>query len=403
LSFYTTSSSSSDLQQQKPQPITAVTPLQCLPQLKTPRHPPNQLALNKDLALFAPPTTRAQESLLATDTTQQCTLDRTSHQAAVGNELTTLRDTPINSASILPNSFSSQSSNTYQFSRSNDKTTKNISYQTDNMSFPMNNYTMQSNVAYQGTESDLNSSVFNSFLPAGTDMQLFGGVEDPQLSALRVQLSGFLNHPAPVTVSPEQLHIVSPQTESQALPSSTNIPELDFEFTPEELSRGMEYTPLTEDGALFSGYNSLDVSPLIGDNMPADGVQYPPLFPEANLEGSMPPAPIPQPSVLGAVSSKVRKPKRAAKVLPPINPDEIEDPTAKKRAKNTEAARRSRAKKLSNEQQLEATVASLLAEKQQLQERLAASEQRNQQLMAALGQSPPLPNMGLINDFSFTS
>jgi hypothetical protein len=267
----------------------------------------------------------------------------------------------------------------------------------------MNNYTMDSNVAYQGTESDLNSSVFNSFLPAGTDMQLFGGFEDPQYSALRAELSGFLNNPAPVTVSPQQLHKVSPQTESQPLPSSTNIPELDFEFTPEELLTGMDYTPLTEDSALFSGYNSVDVSPLMGDNMPADGVQYPPLFPEANLESSLTPAPIPQPSVLGAVSSGVHKPKRAPRVLPAINPDAIEDPTAKKRAKNTEAARRSRAKKLSKEQQLEATVASLLAEKQQLQEQLAASKQRNQQLMVALGQSPPLPNMGQMNNFGFIS
>jgi hypothetical protein len=270
------------------------------------------------------------------------------------------------------------------------------------MSFPMNNYTMESNVAYQDTQSDLNSSVFNSFLPAGTDMQLFGGVEDPQLSALRAQLSGYLNNPAPATVSPNQLHYVSPQTESQSLPSSANIPELDYEFTPEELAMPYD-TPALTDAGLFSGFNSTDVSPMLGDNIPADGVQYPPLFPEASLESSLPPAPIPQPSVLGAVSSRVHKTKRAPKVLPPINPDAIEDPTAKKRAKNTEAARRSRAKKLSNEQQLEATVASLLAEKQQLQEQLAASEQRNQQLMAALGQSPPLTNMGLINDFGFTS
>jgi len=334
-------------------------------------------------------------SLLATDLTQLRTLDRTSSQAAVGIQLTALRDTPISSAPILPKSFSSQSSNNYQKSRSNDKSIKKISYQSDNMSFPMNNYTMDSNVAYQGTESDLNSGMHSSFAPGAADFGLF--------ETLEAELSGYLNNPVPATISPNLLHynFVSPQVESLPIPSSANIPELDYEFTPENVSGGMDYTPALSDVALFSGYNSTEVSPLIGDNMPADGVQYPTLFPEVN-ESSLPPQ-TPQSTVLGPISSGVKKSKRAAKPLAPINPDAIEDPTAKKRAKNTEAARRSRAKKVDNEQQLHAAVAALEAEKKQLQEQLAASELRNQQLLARLGQSPPLPTMGPFNNFGFTS
>ncbi|XBW38539.1 hypothetical protein QEN19_004127 [Hanseniaspora menglaensis] len=68
------------------------------------------------------------------------------------------------------------------------------------------------------------------------------------------------------------------------------------------------------------------------------------------------------------------QPKQRKQALPDINSSTIEDPVEAKRAKNTEAARRSRARKMQRMGELEDQVSKLLRENELLKQKLAQYE-----------------------------
>jgi hypothetical protein len=260
-----------------------------------------------------------------------------------------------------------------------------------------NDFSMESNVAYQGTESDLNFGVSGGFVSGAVDFDLFDPAEVSQPSAFKAASYHSIQSQAhnQQTVSPQEVFMAPPTLAAeQPVPSSTEVPSLSWGLTPEQEQLLHEFTSDSDFAQTpllppEQDQYSADPSPVIRDDMAAEGQSYPALLQSWAQESSLPP-PTPQSTVLDAVFSGVRKNKRAPKVLPEINADEIEDPIAKKRAKNTDAARRSRAKKLDKEQALEAAVAQLEAEKKLLQEQLAASQQQNELLMVRLGQSPAM-------------
>lgn len=292
------------------------------------------------------------------------------------------------------------------------------------MSIYNNSFNGQSNVAYDGTFSDLNSSEYSSFLPQGTDMQLFGDDTRPQKHVSFAPLPSYENSGNNGTVCMQQIENTQ-SSEPQWVPSATEIPGFDFDsdFSPTfsnetsgstdpspTLSNdmsvdGLDFSPLFQE---LSNYNSANPSPVIRDDLAFDGQNMPSLY-EAPKQPTVAPRAVrfagyessptsaalasPRPAVLGATSSGVRKNKRAPKVLPEINPDLIEDPVERKRAKNTAAARKSRQKKMDNEAELEAKIEVLESEKDQLRMEVEALKQ---QLSAALG-SPAVPTMGLAN------
>jgi hypothetical protein len=411
LSFSTTSSSSSDNQQQKFQPITALTPQPCFPQTTSPRHPPNRLALNKDPKFFDNQKKVAQTLLVssAQELAHHPTLNPRATSALVSQPDSEAR--PLYSASVSPNSFPSYL-NTCQKKRSKeDEVSLSQNKPTRNSLSTMSSYgntyyntnvSMESNVAYQGTESDLNSGVSGGFVPGAIDWDFslypVGEVSQPSI----FKAASYDSNQNQATVSPQELYMAPPPLPvEQSIPSSTETPSLSWGLTPEQEQLLQEFTSDSEFAptSLFppeQAQYSADPSPVIRDDMAAEGQSYPPLLQGWTQESSLPPQ-TPQSTVLDAAFSGVRKNKRAPKALPEINADEIEDPVAKKRAKNTDAARRSRAKKLDNERALEAAVAKLLAEKAELQAQLAASLQANQQLRVAMGQSPA---MSMSNGFA---
>ncbi|KAH0371025.1 hypothetical protein KCU65_g2098, partial [Aureobasidium melanogenum] len=253
------------------------------------------------------------------------------------------------------------------------------------MSFNMN-FNEESNVAYLGTSEDLEFGGYGGFLKEGADMQLFGGFEETPSSAdhaLFQSLRAYNNSVNSATVSPQELSMAPPQ--SGSVPSSTNIPEL----TPAE---SLLYTPEVESLPWFS--NSVDPSPLLQDDMAPPAVRQHggPLFSaEERKPGvsscadlaryttdSLPPTP--KSAVLGPAPSGVRKPgsRKATRPLKDINLELITDEKERKKAKNTEAARRSRAKKADHEAALEATIA-------ELRTQLALEKEKNEQLQAFIG------------------
>ncbi|KAG9929415.1 hypothetical protein KCV02_g8421, partial [Aureobasidium melanogenum] len=202
--------------------------------------------------------------------------------------------------------------------------------------------------------------------------------------ALMQSLSAFNNNANPATISPQELSMAPPH--SGYVPSSTSIPEL----TPAE-SLMYDYTPEIGNMPLFSNPNSADPSPLLQDDMAlpcadkhlgslfaAEPAEEPYVPTGADLlarhTDSLPPTP--KSAVLGPAPSGVRKPTRkAARPLKDINLELITDEKERKKAKNTEAARRSRAKKADHEAALEAKIL-------ELQNQLAAEKARNEQLQA---------------------
>ncbi|KAH0008314.1 hypothetical protein KCU78_g11307, partial [Aureobasidium melanogenum] len=260
------------------------------------------------------------------------------------------------------------------------------------MSFNMN-FSQESNVAYLGTSEDLHFAGYGGFLKEGADMQLFGGFEETPSSADRAlmqSLSAFNNSANPATISPQELSMAPPH--SGYVPSSTSIPEL----TPAE-SLMFDYTPEIENMPLFSNPNSADPSPLLQDDMalplahkhlgslfatePAEAVEaaegpYVPTGADLLTRHTDSLPPTPKSAVLGPAPSGVRKPTRkATRPLKDINLELITDERERKKAKNTEAARRSRAKKADHEAALEAKI-------RELQNQLAAEKARNDQLQA---------------------
>ncbi|KAG9917679.1 hypothetical protein KCV05_g11489, partial [Aureobasidium melanogenum] len=266
------------------------------------------------------------------------------------------------------------------------------------MSFNMN-FNEESNVAYLGTSEDLQYGGYGGFLKEGADMQLFGGFEETPSSADRAlmqSLSAFNNSANPATISPQELSM-APPPQSGYIPSSTSIPEL----TPAESL--MYYSPELERMPLFSNSNSVDPSPLLQDDMAlpcarqhlgslfaaeaAEAAEEPYVPTGADLlarhTDSLPPTP--KSAVLGPVSSGVRKATRkATRPLKDINLAEITDEKERKKAKNTEAARRSRAKKADHEAALEAKII-------ELQNKLALEKARNEQLQAYINGHLPQP------------
>jgi len=264
------------------------------------------------------------------------------------------------------------------------------------------NFNEQSNVAYDGTFSDLSSNEFSGFLPQGADMQLFGEPEKPQKSVSFAPLPSYQNNVNSGTVCMQQIEN-TPSSGTEWAPLATDIPALNFDsdFSPtftNETSGSTDPSPTLSVEALdhgefsnlfygLSDFNSADPSPVILDDLAVDDQNMPSLF-EAPKQFSVAPRAVslagyesspmsaslasPKPAVLGAVSSGVRKNKRAAKVLPEINPDLIEDPVERKRAKNTAAARKSRQRKVDNEAELETQVKQLQLEKQELSMALVA-------------------------------
>lgn len=69
------------------------------------------------------------------------------------------------------------------------------------------------------------------------------------------------------------------------------------------------------------------------------------------------------------------QPKQRKQALPDIHPSTISDPVEAKRAKNTEAARRSRARKMQRMGELEDRVSQLLQENEMLKQKLSQYEQ----------------------------
>ncbi|KAH0284332.1 hypothetical protein M436DRAFT_64845 [Aureobasidium namibiae CBS 147.97] len=274
---------------------------------------------------------------------------------------------------------------------------------TPNMSAYNTNFMGQSNVAYDGTISDLSSNVYSSFVPQGSDMQLYGEPEKPQKRVSFAPLSSYQNNANGGTVCMQQIEN-TPSSGTEWAPLATDIPALNFDsdFSPtftNETSGSTDPSPTLSVEALeyegefsnlfhgLSDFNSADPSPVILDDLAIDDQNMPSLF-EAPKQFSVAPRAVslagyecspvsaalasPKPAVLGAVSSGVRKNKRAAKVLPEINPDLIEDPVERKRAKNTAAARKSRQKKVDNEAELGAQIKQLQLEKQELRMALVA-------------------------------
>ena len=295
------------------------------------------------------------------------------------------------------------------------------------MSIYNTNFKGQSNVAYEGTLSDLNLSEYSSFLTPGADMELFGEDTMPQKHVSFAPLPSYENSGNNGTVCMQQIENAQ-STEQQWIPSANEIPAFGFDsdfsptFTNETSNStdpsptlsndmsvdGLDLSPLFHD---VSGFNSADPSPLIRDDLAVDDQHMPSLY-EAPKQPTVAPRTVgfagyesspasvalasPKPAVLGATSSGVRKNKRAPKVLPEINPDLIEDPIERKRAKNTAAARKSRQKKVDNEAELGAKIERLEFEKKQLRLELEAVKR---QLSAAMAGSPPVPAMGLANNF----
>ncbi|KAG9682285.1 hypothetical protein KCU95_g14400, partial [Aureobasidium melanogenum] len=264
------------------------------------------------------------------------------------------------------------------------------------MSFNMN-FNEESNVAYLGTSEDLEFGGYGGFLKEGADMQLFGGFEETPSSADRAlfqSLSAYNNSVNPATVSPQELSMAPPQ--SASIPSSANIPEL----TPAESL--LYYTPEVEGLPWFS--NSVDPSPLLQDDMaPPTVLQHgDSLFAAEEPKPDMPKRgvpsraelmrqttdslpPTPRSAVLGPSPSGVRKPgsRKATRPLKDINLDLITDEKERKKAKNTEAARRSRAKKADHEAALEAKIA-------ELQRELAMEKAKNERLQAYINRTQPM-------------
>ena len=252
------------------------------------------------------------------------------------------------------------------------------------MSYNMD-FSEESNVAYFGTSEDLQFGGFE-FMKQGVDMPLFGPPE-PVESRL---FSALGDSAAPATVSPQEITMAPPQ--SGYIPSSASIPEL----TPAESFFG-EFSP-EERFALFSNPSSADPSPLLQDNMaPSSAYQdLGSLFPGeepyvptgadlgARHTDSIPP-PTPKPAVLGPAPSGVSKRARKSnRPLKEINLDEITDEKERKKAKNTEAARRSRAKRDAKEAELENKIEELKAQ-------LEAEKAKSAQLQAYINGLPPQP------------
>lgn len=296
--------------------------------------------------------------------------------------------TPI-SSSQFSNDFHNQ-----LFVSQTKTTTKTTPPNITKMSFNMN-FNEESNVAYLGTSEDLEFGGYGGFLKEGADMQLFGGFEETPSSADRAlfqSLSAYNNSVNPATVSPQELSMAPPQ--SASIPSSANIPEL----TPAESL--LYYTPEVEGLPWFS--NSVDPSPLLQDDMaPPTVLQHgDSLFAAEDPKPDMPKRgvpscaelmrqttdslpPTPRSAVLGPAPSGVRKPgsRKATRPLKDINLDLITDEKERKKAKNTEAARRSRAKKADHEAALEAKIA-------ELQRELAMEKAKNEQLQAYIKAQP---------------
>lgn len=266
------------------------------------------------------------------------------------------------------------------------------------MSYNMN-FNEESNVAYLGTSEDLVFGDFDGFLKEGSDMQLFGAPEETPVSAEQraLMLLSAFNSANPATVSPQELTMAPP---SGYVPSSASIPDL--EFTPAD---SLVYDYSGDHSPLFSNPNSADPSPILQDDMAPPGAysQLESLFAveephvptgaegvyvptgadlRARHTDSLPP-PTPKSAVLGPSSSGVRKnPRKANRPLKVIDIESITDEKEKKKAKNTEAARRSRAKKADYEAYLEAQI-------KELQQQLTAEKAKNEQLQAYInGQLP---------------
>jgi hypothetical protein len=242
------------------------------------------------------------------------------------------------------------------------------------------NFNEESNVAYHDTFSDLNFST-------GYDFPLFPDMPSAPLPSVR---------------SSDPITVCMPQVElgyvPSSVPSSGNLPDLEYSPLNDPFSRvnstkpsplfqvmgvDQDFTPLHEALRAFnnSGDDQSDVPLFQAPKQPVMQHTGATLMARQESSSSLPPS-TPRSSVLDAVPSGVRKNKRAAKPLAEINPDLIHDPTAKKRAKNTSAARKSRQKKLEREEELVRQVEEL---KKQNEELLRV----NEQLRAALN-SPAL-------------
>lgn len=400
---FSTTSSSSDLQHKKLQPTTAFKPQPCLPLQNSPRHTPPQPAFEQDFALFATPTKLAHSpSVRSLDLTQLPTYKQSDSQNCHATALLPTR-TAQKVPDVCPQSFKNSLPlppvPTYPWKSSDSLNKKPNIFTTDNIAnMSLYNFN-EPNVAYNGTSSDLNLDI-GGCLKNGADMPLYSD-DSTSMNALWAEAFGTHGTHGTQnvqTVSPEQLSMDT----MGSVPSSTMIPELSPNGS------DLQYSPALSDldTPLF-GAESYNTTPYMNDNMAYPANDYPlfssnetsafevpspqqfaPVIPEARQRSFTAASVTASPS-MGARPTGIRK---KSKANAPIIVDE-NDPVAVKRAKNTMAARKSRAKKMSYTDELEAKVASLEAQ-------LAAAQQLITQLGGQANTSP-VQQQAEINDDDF--
>lgn len=212
-------------------------------------------------------------------------------------------------------------------------------------------------------DGELESSAFASDVgaSAGKDPILSLEYEDDDSLVPREEaFEGLMLEPSPNGLSSNDETISAPTTSAS---SSASSPEL--------CGDGAASTIAT---SIRSGgkrkFSEVEKSFAFGDNLSSSNKQQSQLFtpnPSSTLPTPMLDAKPKKKSKVDHLGCVTYSKKQRSQPLQPIVVDDIEDPVALKRAKNTEAARRSRARKMERMNQLEDKVEILVGEKQALQ------------------------------------